>query len=136
IRTQTRSPTPCASRSRRCANASANPGSSPPWPAPGTASTLNQTPGARERTVDRARGLRMPRLSVARLTPRRLLHLPSRTVRLRLTLLYGGLFLVSGVALLAIMYLLFRQASGVNLIVSNGTPHGSASPDTLTKLKY
>ena len=39
MRTQTRSPTPCASRSRDCANGSANPGSSPPWPAPGTAST-------------------------------------------------------------------------------------------------
>jgi two-component system, OmpR family, sensor histidine kinase VanS len=81
----------------------------------------------------------MPRLPLARLTPRRLLHLPSRTVRLRLTLLYGGLFLVSGVALLAIMYLLFRQASGVDLIVSTGTPHGSASPETLshvTELKY
>jgi two-component system sensor histidine kinase VanS len=86
--------------------------------------------------VDKAHGLRMPRLSLARLTPRRLLHLPSRTVRLRLTLLYGGLFLVSGVVLLAIMYLLFRQASGVNLIVSPGTPHGSAGPDALTKLKY
>jgi two-component system sensor histidine kinase VanS len=81
----------------------------------------------------------MPRLPRARLTPRRLLHLPSRTVRLRLTLLYGGLFLVSGVALLAIMYLLFRQASGVDLIVSNGTPHGSVSPQALshvTELKY
>jgi two-component system sensor histidine kinase VanS len=81
----------------------------------------------------------MPRLPLARLTPRRLLHLPSRTVRLRLTLLYGGLFLVSGVALLAIMYLLFRQASGVDLIVSNGTPHGSVSSGALnhvTELRY
>jgi two-component system, OmpR family, sensor histidine kinase VanS len=89
--------------------------------------------------VDRAPGLRMSRLPLARLTPRRLLHLPSRTVRLRLSLLYGGLFLVSGVALLAIMYLLFRQASGVDLIVSNGTPHGSASPEALshaTVLRY
>src|SRR6266508_4208300 len=57
MRTQTRSPTPCASRSRDCANASANPGSSPPWPASGTASRLNQTPGVREETVDRAPGL-------------------------------------------------------------------------------
>jgi signal transduction histidine kinase len=32
--------------------------------------------------------------------------LPRRTVRLRLTLLYGGLFLVSGVVLLAVTYLL------------------------------
>jgi len=33
-------------------------------------------------------------------------RLPSRTVRLRLTLLYGGLFVLSGAALLAITYLL------------------------------
>jgi HAMP domain-containing protein len=33
-------------------------------------------------------------------------RLPRRTVRLRLTLLYGGLFLVSGVVLLAVTYLL------------------------------
>ena len=63
----------------------------------------------------------MPRLSLARLTPRRMLHLPSRTVRLRLTLLYSGLFLVSGVALLAITYLLFRSNTGVDLIVPTGT---------------
>jgi two-component system sensor histidine kinase VanS len=80
--------------------------------------------------VDRAPGLRMP-LPLARLAPGRMLHPPSRTVRLRLTLLYGGLFLVSGVALLAIMYLLFRQVSGVNVIVSSGTRHGSASPEAL-----
>jgi signal transduction histidine kinase len=34
------------------------------------------------------------------------LRLPRRTVRLRLTLLYGGLFLVSGVVLLVVTYLL------------------------------
>jgi two-component system sensor histidine kinase VanS len=78
--------------------------------------------------VDRASGLRMPRLSLARFAPRGLLHLPSRTVRLRLTLLYGGLFLVSGVALLATTYLLFRSNTGVDLIVPTGTPHGSTSP--------
>src|ERR671936_89390 len=50
MRTQTRSPTPFASRSRDCANGSANPGSSPPWPASATASI-------REETVDRAPGL-------------------------------------------------------------------------------
>ena len=41
-----------------------------------------------------------------------------RTVRLRLTLLYGGLFLVSGVALLAATYLIFRSNTGVDLIVA------------------
>jgi two-component system sensor histidine kinase VanS len=65
----------------------------------------------------------MPRLSLARLTPRRL-----RTVRLRLTLLYSGLFLVSGVALLATTYLLFRSSTGVDLIVPTGIPDGSTSP--------
>jgi signal transduction histidine kinase len=38
-------------------------------------------------------------------------HLPRRTVRLRLTLLYGGLFLLSGAALLAITYLLVVNAT-------------------------
>ncbi len=37
-------------------------------------------------------------------------RLPRRTIRLRLTLFYGGLFLVSGAALLAITYLLARFA--------------------------
>jgi two-component system, OmpR family, sensor histidine kinase VanS len=78
--------------------------------------------------VDRASDLRTRRLSLARLAPRRMLHLPSRTVRLRLTLLYGGLFLVSGVALLATTYLLFRSNTGVDLIVPTGIPHGTAIP--------
>jgi signal transduction histidine kinase len=38
------------------------------------------------------------------LAPRSGLHLPRRTVRLRLTALYGGLFLISGAVLLAITY--------------------------------
>ncbi len=83
--------------------------------------------------MDRAARLRMPRLSLARLIPRRLLHTQSRTVRLRLTLIYGGLFLVSGVALLAFMYVLFRHATGVDLIVPTGTPNGSTSPDALSR---
>jgi signal transduction histidine kinase len=49
-------------------------------------------------------------------------RLPPPTVRLRLTLLYGGLFLVSGAVLLAITYLLFRRSTGVNLIVPTGQP--------------
>jgi two-component system sensor histidine kinase VanS len=74
----------------------------------------------------------MPRLPLAGLTPRRLLRLPSRTVRLRLTLLYGGLFLASGVVLLVIMYLLFRHNTGVDLIVPKGNRH----PDPLAKQKF
>src|SRR6266516_4345444 len=80
MRTQTRSPTPCASRSRDCANASANPGSSPPCPASATASTRNQTPGVREKTVGRAPGL---------------------SVRLKLTLSYAGFLMLAGALLLA-----------------------------------
>jgi signal transduction histidine kinase len=60
--------------------------------------------------------------------PRRLLvlaassHLPRRTVRLRLSALYGGLFLLSGAALLAMTYLLVRHATGQHLLVLKGTP--------------
>jgi two-component system sensor histidine kinase VanS len=63
-------------------------------------------------------------------------RLPSPTVRLRLTLLYGGLFLLSGVVLFTIMYLLFRHASGVNLIVPSANQHLSSSAKTLTELKF
>src|SRR6266508_3353201 len=91
MRTQTRSPTPCASRSRDCANGSANPGSSPPWPAPGTASTQDQTTGAREVRVARAPGL---------------------SVRLKLTLSYAGFLMLAGAVLLAVGY--FSLSRGVH----------------------
>jgi signal transduction histidine kinase len=51
---------------------------------------------------------------------------PSRTVRLRLTLLYGGMFCVCGAALLAITYLLVRNFSGQVLQVSHHGPLDSA----------
>jgi two-component system, OmpR family, sensor histidine kinase VanS len=73
----------------------------------------------------------MSRLSFTRLAPRRMLHLPSRTVRLRLTLLYSGLFLVSGLALLATTYLLFRSNTRVDLIVATGPRHESTNPSAL-----
>jgi two-component system sensor histidine kinase VanS len=76
----------------------------------------------------------MSRLSLARLAPRRMLHLPPRTVRLRLTLLYSGLFLVSGVALLVTTYLVFRSNTGVDLIVSTGTAHRSTGPGALNNV--
>src|SRR4051812_46176585 len=91
MRTQTRSPTPCASRSPDCANGSANPGSSPPWPASGTASKRNQTPGVKEATVDRAPGL---------------------SVRLKLTLSYAGFLMLAGAVLLAAGY--FSLSRGVH----------------------
>jgi len=55
--------------------------------------------------------------------PRRRVRLPGGTVRLRLTLLYGGLFLVSGMALLVTTYLLFRGSTGVDLIIPSGLGH-------------
>src|SRR4051794_17699301 len=75
MNTRTRSPTPCASRSRPCANASANLGSSRPCPASATAS--------REGSVDRAPGL---------------------SVRLKLTLSYAAFIMVAGVLLLAVVW--------------------------------
>ena len=70
-------------------------------------------------------------------------HLPRRTVRLRLTLVYGGLFLVSGAALLAITYALvvhategivFKSGNLTGYIVgSRGTPSGSAPTGQSTR---
>jgi signal transduction histidine kinase len=68
--------------------------------------------------------MRLPGL----LRPRTVPHLPARTVRLRLTLLYGALFTVCGAALLAITYLLVRSTGGF-VLVNDGTPElNSNSP--------
>src|SRR6476646_8056698 len=88
MRTPTRSPTPLASRSRDCANASATPRSSPPWPAPGTASTLNRTLRATGETVDRA---------------------PGPSVRLKLTLSYAGFLMLAGVLMLAAVWVVILR---------------------------
>ena len=68
---------------------------------------------------------------VSRLRPR--LNRPRHTVRLRLTLLYGGLFLVAGIALLAITYALVLRSTdgsptvGQAFTLVNGSAHGSTS---------
>src|ERR671937_737132 len=105
MRTQTRSPMPCASRSPHCVNASANPGSSPPWPAPATASTRNQTPSVRAESVDRTPGL---------------------SVRLKLSLSYAGFLMLAGALLLAAVWLfLLRYVPHRALLVTPRThPHG------------
>ncbi len=77
----------------------------------------------------------MLRLSLSRLAPSRMLRWPPRTVRLRLTLLYSGLFFASGLALLLAMYLLFRGTTGVDLIVPSGIPHRSINPGALTDVR-
>src|ERR1700739_1286040 len=101
MRTPTRSPTPCASPSRRCANASVNPRSSPPSPAPGTASTRHPTASAKEETVDRT---------------------PGFSVRLKLTLSYAGFLMLAGVLLLAaVWFFLLRYVPDRALIVPGST---------------
>src|SRR3954452_3929813 len=92
MRTQTRSPTPCASRSRDCANASVNPRSSPPCPAPG----MESTPELRQKAVDRAPGL---------------------SVRLKLTLSYAGFLVVAGALLLAATWVYLTRVTHVGLIL-------------------
>jgi signal transduction histidine kinase len=69
---------------------------------------------------------------------RALRRLPSRTIRLRLTILYASLFLASGVGLLAITYVLVRHAtdnvlvgtsSGRSFVISKGlAPKGAKPP--------
>lgn len=60
--------------------------------------------------------------------PRNRLPFPRNTVRLRLTLLYSALFLVSGAVLLAITYLLFRNATeGRGVSGPNGAIIGTQS---------
>src|SRR4029450_5599349 len=87
MRTQTRSPTRCASRSRPCANGSANPGSSPPCPASATASTQDPILEAGEGIVDRQPGL---------------------SVRLKLTLSYAGFLMLTGFLMLVAAWLVGR----------------------------
>ncbi len=57
-----------------------------------------------------------PRLHV----PARWLRLPSRTIRFRLTLLYGGLFLVCGAGLLAIDYVLVAHRFSGEFFLTTG----------------
>jgi signal transduction histidine kinase len=61
-----------------------------------------------------------------RLAPPSWLRLPRRTARLRLTALYGGLFLLSGVALVAITYGLFERATEYKTPHLPKIPHTSA----------
>jgi signal transduction histidine kinase len=59
-------------------------------------------------------------------------HLPHRAVRVRLTLLYGGLFLVSGAALMAIAYALLVNA-GFVFTIGNSTSAAAAPPVTAAR---
>src|SRR5829696_5192814 len=104
-RTPIRSPTPCASPFRDCANGSANPGSSPPCPASATASTQDQTAGVREETVDRAPGL---------------------SVRLKLTLSYAGFLMLAGALMLAAAWFAGQHRRSVEFLLQY-VPDGAIS---------
>jgi signal transduction histidine kinase len=73
--------------------------------------------------------LKMPGTLIHRLPERiRWPRLPARTARLRLTALYGGLFLLGGVVLLGIVYLLFTQATGKPPQTGPGPIQGILTP--------
>lgn len=57
--------------------------------------------------------------NLRRLTPASSPRLPRRSLRVRLTLVYGGLFVVAGAGLLAITYFLTRRATGPFLLVDD-----------------
>jgi signal transduction histidine kinase len=57
-------------------------------------------------------------------------HLPRRTVRLRLTRLYGGLFLASGAGLLAITYALVDHRISSPFRTGGPLPHSTSHPST------
>ena len=57
-------------------------------------------------------------------------HLSHRTVRVRLTLLYGGLFLLSGAALMAIAYVLLVNAGFVFTLGNGGPTVAGPGPPT------
>ncbi len=65
-------------------------------------------------------------MGAARLAPSSWLQLPRRTARLRLTALYGGLFLLSGVALVAVTYVLFERATEYRAPHLPKVPHTAA----------
>jgi signal transduction histidine kinase len=63
-------------------------------------------------------------MSVAdRIAPSSWLRLPRRTARLRLTALYGGLFLMSGAVLVAVTYVLFERATAIRKPQLPKIPH-------------
>ena len=77
------------------------------------ADQAGRTAGHRDRPAGRISDLTMP--ARARQTLAQLFkgaRMPRHTVRLRLTLLYGGLFLASSAALLAVTYVVVRNLTG------------------------
>ncbi len=67
-----------------------------------------------------------------RLVPRRWLRLPRRTVRLRLTLVYGSSFLLSGAALLAITYLLVSRSLPAGPVTAGTSARRAIPPGVMS----
>jgi signal transduction histidine kinase len=61
---------------------------------------------------------------LSRLTPTAWLHAPRPTARLRLTLLYGALFLLSGTVLLTVTYVLAAHATDITVPGPKGASFG------------
>jgi hypothetical protein len=93
MRTRTRSPMPCASSSRPCANGSVNPGS---WPVSATVSTSHPALDVGEGTVGRSPGL---------------------SVRLKLTLSYAGFLMLTGFLMLAAAWLAGRPRQSPDFLL-------------------
>jgi signal transduction histidine kinase len=79
----------------------------------------------------------MPMRPLDLFRPRAMPHLLPRTVRLRLTVLYGGLFVASGAVLLTITYLLFRHSTGHMVLINyqNGGPETPSGSGTFTGIQ-
>src|SRR5580704_2977779 len=92
-------------------------------PAPGQARRAAAHPDrARGRLPDR--GGAMTGLAGRDAAPPSWLRLPRRTARLRLTMLYGGLFTVCGAGLLGFTFWLFYRATAGKRLVPLGTGYG------------
>src|SRR5580700_11629072 len=84
--------------------------------------------GHRDRGPGRIPDLRVPMPEPAKPAPTaRWLRLPRRTVRLKLTVLYGALFLVCGIALLAVTYFLVEQHLPTTLTSKNLSSGGQTA---------
>jgi len=70
-----------------------------------------------------------------RLAPPSWLRLPRRTARLRLTAVYGGLFLLSGTVLVVITYVLFERATQFRTPTLPKIPHTPAIGNLQAPLK-
>jgi signal transduction histidine kinase len=70
--------------------------------------------------------------SLRALAPTAWLRLPARTARLRLTLMFAGLFLLCGTTLLVIIYLFVGSSSAISVTAVHRTPQANGQPGATT----